>query len=249
MTVSRSGRGWKLAPSLIALEAEADRLAPRRSRASDGSIGDAAHRASVSDHNPAAGWVTAIDLTHDPKGGFDAHAHARAVAARRDPRVKYIISEGRIWTPAKGWTQYLGSNRHDHHAHYSILNTPAARDDTRPWLSFPPPPPRPPTGDEIRRYAAAVLWNYVTGQPNLDPGVTGAAWAIVRYQEALNLVRGINLTKSGVYDQPTIDATWAFQQDVARFTGKPVGDFPGAAGPWTRWMLAAALANIRDGKA
>lgn len=85
--VATRGRGWQLAPSLVAMVEEADRLAPARSRASDGSIGDGAHASRKSDHNPDQGWIDAVDITHDPAGGFDAHAHARNVAARHDPRI------------------------------------------------------------------------------------------------------------------------------------------------------------------
>ena len=148
MTV-HSGRGWKLAPSLIAMEAEADRIAPRRSRASDGSIGDAAHRArgSASDHNPEGGWVTALDLTHDPKNGWDAHARARQLAARRDPRIDYIISNRQIWDLQRGWRTYTGTNGHTAHAHFSIFNTPTARGVTDPFwpTSGAPSPPSTPT--------------------------------------------------------------------------------------------------------
>lgn len=153
--VAHSGKGWKLAPSLVGLEAEANRLAPRRSQRSDGSIGDAAHRARKSDHNPDGGWVHAIDLTHDPAGGFDAHAHARRIAERRDPRVKYVISNGRIWHPGVGWSGYGGLNPHRTHLHISIHHTPAARGDLRPWLSgVPTPPPihRPTEDDEMGKF-------------------------------------------------------------------------------------------------
>lgn len=134
MTVAHQGKGWRLAPSLIALETDADLLAPRRSRASDGSIGDAAHAARKSDHNVSGGWVHALDLTHDPAGGFDAHTWARRIAERRDPRVKYLISQRRIWMPGTGWSAYGGENPHDKHAHISVLHTDAARNDLSPWL-------------------------------------------------------------------------------------------------------------------
>ena len=147
MTVAHSGREWKLAPSLIAMEAEADRIAPRRSRASDGSIGDQSHRARASDHNPENGWVTALDLTHDPRNGWDAHARARQLAARRDPRIDYIISNWEIWDLSRGWRQYTGSNGHTAHAHFSIFNTATARGLTDPFwpaAGTPPPPPGTP---------------------------------------------------------------------------------------------------------
>lgn len=149
MAVAKSGRGWSLPASLRALEAEADRLAPKRSRASDGSIGDPAHRARKSDHNPSGRWVHAIDITHDPARGMDIHAHARNIAARRDNRIEYIISMGKIWERETGrWRSYDGDNPHNHHAHFSIKHTTTARYDVSPWLNgivlFPTPTPKPP---------------------------------------------------------------------------------------------------------
>lgn len=140
MTVPHSGPGWRLAQSLIAMEAEADRIAPRRSRASDGSIGDQSHRARSSDHNPEYGWVTALDLTHDPRNGWDAHGRARQLAARRDPRIDYIISNREIWDLQRGWRRYTGPNGHTQHAHFSIFNTATARGITDPfWPGMPAP--------------------------------------------------------------------------------------------------------------
>lgn len=157
--VALSGRGWNLPPSLKAMVSEANRIAPRRSKHSDGSIGNAAHAARTSDHNVYGGWVHAVDLTHDPKGGFDAHAYARKVAARKDPRIAYIISNGQIWHHSTGkWTKYTKANKHTTHAHFSIKKTPEARADTRSWFgneaSVPniPPPTVPPTPvEEVER--------------------------------------------------------------------------------------------------
>jgi len=146
-------------PSLIALLAEADRRAPRRRKASDGWLGDAAHRKRKSDHNPLPdGAVLARDLTHDPDAGLDAHGWARDVAARGDERVSYLISDGQIWNPTSqawatyqrlraegatrrsaakaalpGWRRYTGANLHRTHAHLSIKPTKAARNDMSPW--------------------------------------------------------------------------------------------------------------------
>ena len=145
--VALIGTGWRLAPCLVAMYEEANRLAPKRNRKADGSIGDTAHASRTSDHNPANGWVTALDLTHAPESGFDAHARARLVVARHDRRLKYAISNGQIarsydkpgiraWT----WAPYTGSNPHRFHAHFSVHNTAEARDDLSPWWPSTPHP-------------------------------------------------------------------------------------------------------------
>lgn len=152
--VAHRGRNWQLAPSLIALEAEVNRMAPGRSKVSDGSIGDAAHSARTSDHNPDNGWVDAIDITHDPGNGMDIHGLLRQLAARGDRRVKYLISNRQIHNPSRGdppgrWRPYSGSNPHTRHGHISILNS--GRVDMSPWwpAAAPAPIPQPEGDDEV----------------------------------------------------------------------------------------------------
>lgn len=143
MTVAHSGRKWRLAPSLIALEAEMDRLSPSRSTASDGSVGDLSHKLRRSDHNPSGGYVHAIDITDDPRRGVDISAIVRQIAANNDPRVEYLISDGQIWERGRGWRRYTGSNPHRKHGHISIRHTSTARNDVSSWIqnvTVAPPP-------------------------------------------------------------------------------------------------------------
>lgn len=112
-----------LALPLVKLRDQVNRFAPNRSKISDGWIGDAAHQAVPSDHNPNAdGVVCALDITHDVEGGLDAHSLADRLLAKRHPQLKYIISKHRIaggWTGWK-WVKYSGDNPHDKHIHVSV---------------------------------------------------------------------------------------------------------------------------------
>jgi hypothetical protein len=116
------------APACVQALADATALAPGRTRASDGIMGDAAHRGTASDHNSG----NAVDITHDPAGGFDCEEWAeRAVG---DPRVTYVIWNRRIISRARlaeGWRPYAGSNGHTHHMHVSVDAN--QRDDDSPW--------------------------------------------------------------------------------------------------------------------
>lgn len=162
MTVAHAGKGWRLAPSLVALEAEFDAAWPRRSRASDGSIGDAAHRRRRSDHNPSSGFVHGIDITDDPRNGPDVSVVARQIAARRDPRLEYVISDAEIWERQTGrWRRYTGANPHRHHAHFSIRHTAQARNDLSPWLT----PVRAPSTSAAPTVAPAVPTPPVVASP------------------------------------------------------------------------------------
>lgn len=134
---------YHLAPSLAVLRSEINRLWPNRDRRSDGWIGDAAHSARVSDHNPnERGSVNALDIDED---GPDM---ARLVTALiGDPRVNYVIYERTIYSRSRLWIPrpYYGSNPHDKHLHVSIRQTLAAEQDTRPWGLFKTPSALAPT--------------------------------------------------------------------------------------------------------
>lgn len=129
---------WRLARALETLRSQVNAKWPKRSKDSDGSIGDEHHSARTSDHNPdEKGVVRAIDLTHDPKGGFDSYTFADLLLKKQDPRLKYIISNKRIGSgpagPAPGvWRKYSGTNPHNKHCHISAV-ADARGDDTRAW--------------------------------------------------------------------------------------------------------------------
>lgn len=143
---------WRLAKSLEILRAQVNAAWPARSKASDGSIGDANHASRASDHNPwvrdgETGVVTAIDITHDPKSGCDSYALAEALRKSRDPRIKYIISNGRIAAGMDGpqpwvWRRYTGANAHAHHVHISVKAEKARYDDARSWSIGAASPPK-----------------------------------------------------------------------------------------------------------
>ena len=143
---------WRVAKSLNVLLGEINHYAPLRSKVSDGSIGDASHASRSSDHNPwvkdgGVGIVTARDFTHDPAHGFDSYKFADWLKDHKDPRLKYVISNRRIWNPSVSplWRPYYGINPHNHHVHVSVLPDKAHYDSITPWdvAGFFEPTPTP----------------------------------------------------------------------------------------------------------
>lgn len=160
--VAISGSGWRLAPCLVELFEEADKRDPNRDRTSDGTIGDVAHSARTSDHNPDDGWVCAADIDDDDDQANPGVDLLRAhLVATQDPRVKYLIRNGTIWKAyanngLPAWTPqvYTGLNDHSHHLHISVWNTAEARNDLSPWWPAPQPQPAPlpialPKGEQM----------------------------------------------------------------------------------------------------
>lgn len=121
------------------LLSQVNEISPDRSKSDDGWIGDAAHAGRNSDHNPnTAGVVQAQDITHDPAGGFDSYKFAETLRQKRDNRIKYVISNHRIFAGNAGpkawtWRSYTGSNPHDRHVHISVANDAVLYDDARAW--------------------------------------------------------------------------------------------------------------------
>lgn len=117
---------WTISPALKALRDQVDRKAPKRRKEHDGSIGDSAHRGRKSDHNPDRhGVVNAIDITHDPAGGFCCETFFQQLVIRKDKRVKYAIFNGRIVnSQVEPWKvrKYGGSNKHEKHIHISCVD-------------------------------------------------------------------------------------------------------------------------------
>ena len=163
--------GWRLAESLAVLLAQINQARPDRDKGWDSTIGDARHQATHSDHNQdRAGIVHAMDVTHDPSGGFDSYKFADYLREHWDDRLQYVISNDRIANIDVGggkWRDYHGSNKHDHHVHISVRTDDRA-DRTTSWdvaaffgveapaSSAPSPAPAvdPPPLDAVLKLAA-----------------------------------------------------------------------------------------------
>lgn len=118
------------APAAKAVLRQATALKPKRKKASDGLLPSAAHvkQNPNSDHN--SGY--AVDVTHDPVFGIDCAVAFTELQA--DPRVKYLIFAGKIWSKDKGNRDYTGPNKHNKHLHISIKEN--CGDDTSPWFPW-----------------------------------------------------------------------------------------------------------------
>lgn len=137
---------WRLARSLAGLRAEFNTAYPNRSKALDGTIGDADHRTRCSRHNPNdEDVVLALDITHDPANGCDVHADARRLVALArqgltNPDFEYCVSAGEIASRSGGWVwrDYTGDSQHHEHAHFAVgrggdCDPGPPYDSTTPW--------------------------------------------------------------------------------------------------------------------
>lgn len=206
---------WYLARSLEVLRQQVNELVPNRGKANDGSIGDEAHAARTSDHNP---WVhnhagvpvvTAIDITHDPAHGFDSYKFADMLMEKKDPRIKYVISNHRIGSgsgqtsPAWTWRPYNGANAHDHHVHISVKSDETFFDNPAKWdITVSKPSPKTITDEDKVASDLAQM-------PVLKFGDSGAN--VKRLQEALK-DHGETVTIDSAFGSQTRLAVLHFQQ-------------------------------------
>ena len=181
---------------------EVDQRYPDRSKQSDGSIASAQHTQQnpSSDHEVDAAdlLVKALDLTDSPPA-FDPDDFAETVRRSRDPRIKYVISDRRMFSsyPARGvapytWRDYPGDNPHTSHVHFSVTDEGAR--DTRTWFPSPdeqdePVPElaiieafsdwlgRPPSDKEL---AAHVYYAAANGLPKAILNIARSAEAVAR---------------------------------------------------------------------
>jgi len=120
----------RLSKAAAQLREQFDDTFPSRDRTSDGWIGDTRHSLRPSHHNPnGEGWVLAIDVDRDVSGKSkpdlmpDITDQIRLLCkSKKEKRIAYIIFDGRIASSKKGWAwrPYEGSNKHNHHAHFSF---------------------------------------------------------------------------------------------------------------------------------
>lgn len=175
-----------LAPSLARFRTSINTRWPNRDKSSDGWIGDAAHQARTSDHNPdpRTGVVRALDIDRD-----GVHVPTVLAAAMLHPSVRYVIHNRRIYHVDKRFqpAEYTGSNPHTGHVHTSIQHTKAAEVDKTDW----------------RPVSAAFQW------PTLNLGMKGAS---VRQLQAYLNGHGASLGLDGVFGAGTRSAVMAFQR-------------------------------------
>lgn len=218
--IDAHGRRWHLAPCLVALVQDIDTLAPGRSTRSDGSIGDTAHQARPSDHNPdATGTVAAVDITNDPTNGVDAWKIAQTIAAQiaagHERRIKYLISgdpsrsgdlifhvhNGRWqWDPHP----HTNGTHNGHHLHVSAVDDPFLRSSIGHWTLTIPQPSPPIPQDEHTMYliqrgtGGPIAATDFVAKRALGPAQVAAARNVYRAQHGLDLITTV--IDAAVYD-------------------------------------------------
>lgn len=194
---------WRNANASVTLVNAVNAKWPNRSKASDGTIGDAAHASRSSDHNPwvkigSMGIVRARDIT---AAGIDAAWLAeqlRLLGRSGDSRLAnggYVIFNRRITTPDfSGWKAYTGSNPHIKHVHVSFSKTASGFDRTDGWAFLGGGAVAGPVGGNTGGVNSDIRWvqerlNYWGFNAGTPDGVNGPKTkaAVLAFQKAKGL--------------------------------------------------------------
>ena len=140
---------WHLAPSLVQFRAEVDKKWPKRSKTSDGTVGNAAHAARKSDHNPNnRNSVNAIDITYP-----GVNPDVVIAAVKKHPSAAYVIFNRHIYSATDGWIKkpYAGVSPHTTHLHISIKQSVKAENSTVKWFTTPAKPVAKPVVKPVKK--------------------------------------------------------------------------------------------------
>lgn len=141
---------WVLTKGLQNLRDQMNSAFPDRDKTSDGTIGDAAHQAETSGHNPddtagsRAEWNGDPDSTPEVRAwDMDSDLRSPGVTAqqvvdhiRHLPSVssvlRYMIYNRKIYKASNGWAaeDYTGPSAHTEHIHFSGAYSQAADNNT-----------------------------------------------------------------------------------------------------------------------
>ena len=217
-----------LAPALVQLRKECDKLFPERDRSSDGWIGDASHQARPSDHNPcwscggrSYGIVRALDVDISPDGRANRDLRRKILKATvGDHRVWYVISNQVIYSRTVNFEarRYTGSNGHFEHVHVSLngangISGDPGNFDTSRWFNVPKPLPR-------KTIDLSVLRNQMMFALGLERGEVKYTHATRFVQLALNKRYGAGLTADGIMGPATLNA-WGQHERRRDGRGRP----------------------------
>lgn len=207
-------RPWRNCNASLRLLDAVNALWPGRDKASDGTIGDAAHASRDSDHNPwiidpqGIGVVRARDIDSDGIPADQVAETLRQMAAAGDTRLTgggYVIFNRRITKPDwSGWAVYTGVDPHTGHIHVSFSRNAAGYDSNAPWDLG---------GDDGMAGEGTNIVRMLTGAnaPSMDQ---------IRFDEATGrVVLPPGLEPDGLIGR-IVDIQWAFTKKIPALQGQ-----------------------------
>jgi len=205
---------WYLNRALSGFRAAVNAAYPGRDKTSDGTIGDAAHQAGASDHNPDAdGSVDAWDMDVDLRSGRDAAAiEALKRVFEAHESSLYWIHGRQIASRDTGWkrTAYSGPSPHTEHVHWNTRSSHETStaawplEDTMTPDQFLAALKDPRVAAQLR----ALPWQYpVTPQLSMLNALAGPTGLIAQTAQLSGQVAGLASLVQELAAQPATQLT------------------------------------------
>jgi hypothetical protein len=228
----------KLVEAGVTLRDQINKRWPKRDKRSDGWIGDSAHQARKSDHNPDAwGWVYAIDVDHNmgPAGparqGGDAQRLADqliqlAKEGKDMGRLKYVVYNNKIASGThknQYWTWRSGNWGHTQHIHISF--NPVAKNNGQKFdlpifkESGEAEKPKPPSPEPVKPKPIPKF-------PGKERVSFGKRNESVRILQKELIAKGYKIPAgaTGFYGKQTEDAVKSLYRSMSKLSnGKTIG--------------------------
>lgn len=241
---------WVLTKGLQNLRSQVNAAFPGRDKASDGTIGDLAHMAETSGHNPddTAGShpeyndhdgiaeVRSWDMDSDLRApGVTAQAvvdHIRGLPGVSSV-LRYMIYNRKIYEASNSWKPraYAGPSAHTEHIHYSGARTQAADNNTT--FDYHLEDLVMPTADEFVDALLARRLPYPYG----PAGDTRTVGDLLRYNVSLDGV-------ANKVNEKLAPQFVALSGALAELAGKPVDLSPQDVGEIVSGLLAGLPAEL-----
>lgn len=181
---------WYLNPALTRFRKAVNEAYPTRDKASDGTIGDEAHQATSSDHNPDGdGSVDAWDMDVNLRSGGDDAAvieHLKKVFQTHESS-RYWIHNDQIASRSTGWKResyaYAGPNRNRHTQHVHWNSRSSHENSTAPWEVD-----MPLSADDVAKVAAAAakaVWDHKHPHPTRT-GEQQSKGTVIQFMDAVH---------------------------------------------------------------
>lgn len=201
-----------LASALVRLREEVNFVHPKRDKTSDGWIGDTAHAARVSDHNPDPLPDGVVRATDTDKDGILTEDLLFVLTHDPHDRIEYVIWNGYIYTRANGFRKqvYTGSNKHTGHIHASLRHGKVYENDRRDFgyadrvLGRLVSNPTGPRNDKktVEQIALEVIAGSWGNNPERSRRLQAAGYSPTAVQAAVNAKLG---TRRNVVTHLSID--------------------------------------------
>jgi hypothetical protein len=220
---NHAGQEWRAAGAIETFGKQIEVLRPG-TFGNDGTVASKEHDRAhpTSDHGPnprtGTGIVRALDFHETSPGLVDEVLEALRLS--RDPRISYVIHDGRMFSSYKtrtfkawGWRPYTGDNPHRDHGHLSVVKGELG--EARQPFSISLNGPLATDEEE------EGMWQYLTVDESLVRHAWKQGWLQPKTQETLDFF--LDAMRNGTINDPSFGNFENFRVAVTNGIARSAG--------------------------